>query len=224
MIQTRVVRPAPLIHAILAIGVAAVLGLASPAAKAMTFEPLTGPAECADRQCILAAGTVDKASVGAFRELVRAQGVGPGSLVVLNSEGGYLLYGIQLGEEIRRAGFATAVNRYDPAAGVLAPADCASACALAFLGGVRREVAAGSRVGVHQIYANLQARDGLSVGDVQFLTSLTAMHIDNMGGGVGILIEALRTPPDAVHWFSGPELSRLAVVTAGRSPMTLASN
>ena len=93
----------------------------------------------------------------------------------------------------------------------------------AFLGGVRRDVAPGSRVGVHQIYGNVQARDGVSVGDVQLLTSLTAMHIDNMGGGIGILIEALRTPPETVHWFSGAELSRLAVVTR-RSDLTLASN
>ena len=223
MAQARAKRSASFIRPLMAGVLAALLGLCAPSARAMTFETLSGSAECVVRQCVLASGPVDKASVGAFLQLVRERRIAPGAVVLLNSEGGYLLYGIRLGEEIRRAGFATAVNRYDAAAQVLVPADCASACAFAFLGGVERDVAPGSRVGVHQIYANVEARDGLSVGDVQFLTSLTAMHIDNMGGGVGILIEALRTPPDVVHWFSDPELSRLAVTTA-HAAMTLASN
>jgi hypothetical protein len=93
-----------------------------------------------------------------------------------------------------------------------------------FLGGVERTVYDGSRVGVHQIYANLQARDALSVGDVQFLTSLCAMHIDHMGGGVGILVEALRTPPEAVHWFSAEEMARLQLVTPARTLTLAAAN
>ena len=216
-------RTAAVIHAIVVVILTALCALQATAAQAMTFETLSGPRECAERPCVLASGSVDKTTVAAFLSFIRAQHIAPGALVVLDSEGGYLLQGIRLGEEIRRAGFATAVNRYDAAAQAFATADCASACVFAFLGGVRRDVAPGSRVGVHQIYGNVQARDGVSVGDVQLLTSLTTMHIDNMGGGIGILIEALRTPPETVHWFSGAELSRLAVVTR-RSDLTLASN
>ena len=223
MYPARPRRSVSVVHAILAALVTALCVLQAPAAQAMSFELVSGPSECAARPCILASGAVEKATAAAFVGFIRAQHVAPGALVVLNSEGGYLLQGIRLGEEIRRAGLTTAVNRYDAAAQAFVPGDCASACAFAFLGGVRRDVGPGSRIGVHQIYANLQANDGISVGDVQMLTSLTAMHIDNMGGNVGILIEALRTPPEQVHWFSGAELGRLAIVTR-RGDLTLASN
>jgi hypothetical protein len=193
------------------------------AAEAMTFQKITGPAECAQRECVLASGQVDDHTIAGFRDLVRGHRVAPGALLVLDSKGGVLLYAIRLGEEVRKAGFSTTVATYEPGAAALQPGECSSACAFVFLGGVERAVFEGSKVGVHQIYGNLQARDGLSVGDVQFLTSLCAMHIDNMGAHVGILIEALRTPPEEVHWFSSEEMVRLAVITP-RRPLTLAAN
>jgi len=202
----------------------AVCSFKATPADAMTFQQVSGPVECAKRDCILASGLVDGQTQGAFRELVRSRHIAPGALVILDSEGGVLLYALRVGEDIRKAGFSTVVGGVDGLSGEIRPAECASACAFMFLGGVERAVAIGSKVGVHQIYANLQARDGLSVGDVQYLTSLCAMHIDSMGGGVGILVEALRTPPQGVHWFSTEELSRLAVVTPRRSNLTLASN
>jgi hypothetical protein len=205
---------------------AAVIGLMAfkaSAAQAMTFQRITGPSECIVRECVLASGPVDHQAIGGFQELVRSRHIAPGALLVLNSQGGVLLYALRLGEEVRKAGFSTTVGVYEPGAAELQPAECSSACAFVFLGGIERGVPAGSKVGVHQIYANLQARDGLSVGDVQFLTSLCAMHIDNMGGNVGILVEALRTPPEAVHWFSGEELVRLSLVTP-HTPLTLAAN
>jgi hypothetical protein len=199
------------------------LAFKAPAAEAMTFQKIVGPAECAQRECVLASGPVDRQSIAGFQEMVRTHRIAPGALLVLNSQGGVLLYAIRLGEEVRKAGFSTTVAAYEPGAAELQPGECSSACAFVFLGGVERAVFDGSKVGVHQIYANLQARDGLSVGDVQLLTSLCAMHIDNMGGGVGILIEALRTPPEEVHWFSIEEMTRLAVTTPRRA-LTLAAN
>lgn len=199
-----------------------VMAFKASAAQAMTFQKISGPAECAQRECVLAAGPVDRQSIASFQEMVRGHHIAPGALLVLNSQGGVLLYAIRLGEEVRKAGFSTTVAAYEPGAPVLQPAECSSACAFVFLGGVERAVLEGSRVGVHQIYANLQARDGLSVGDVQLLTSLCAMHIDNMGARVGILVEALRTPPEEVHWFSAEEMARWAVTTP-RPVLTLAA-
>jgi hypothetical protein len=202
----------------------AFLGLRAPAAEAMTFQKLTGPAECAPRECILASGPIDRDAISGFEAMVRAEHVRPGALLVLNSQGGVLLYAIRLGEEVRKVGLSTTVASYEPGSAELEPAECSSACAFVFLGGVERTVYDGSRVGVHQIYANLQARDALSVGDVQFLTSLCAMHIDHMGGGVGILVQALRTPPEAVHWFSADELARLQLTTPARTLTLAAAN
>ena len=203
----------------------ATLGLwaAAQPAAAMTFRTITGPEACAERGCILAEGMIDQKSSGDLARFVRDNHVQPGALVVLNSEGGVLLYGLSLGQTIRRAGLSTTVQAYDAAAHEFrAGGECASACAFTFLGGVRRDVGQGSRIGVHQIYANPAARDGLSVGDAQWLAAQTAEHVDRMGGAVGILIEALRTAPDHIHWFSERELTSLRVVTAGA--MVVASN
>lgn len=198
--------------------------LATPAA-AMTFQRVEGPVECAARDCVLASGDIDKGSVGEFRAFAQANHIRPGALYILNSEGGVLMYGLALGDQIRKAGFSTTVQAYDPASGRLGRgAECASACVFAFLGGVERSVGEGSRIGVHQIYANLQARDSLSVADAQWLTALTASHIDRMGGSVEILVIALQTPPTGIHWFSGPELGQLNVITASARAITLASN
>jgi hypothetical protein len=200
------------------------LGLwaAAKPAAAMTFQTITGPEACAERGCILAEGMIDQKSSGDLARFIRDNHVKAGALVVLNSEGGVLLYGLSLGQTIRRAGLSTTVQAYDAATRQFRAGECASACAFTFLGGVQRDVGEGSRIGVHQIYANPTARDGLSVGDAQWLAAQTAEHVDRMGGAVGILVEALRTAPDHIHWFSERELTSLRVVTSGA--LVLASN
>ena len=194
---------------------AVLLTFATPAA-AMTFEMISG---CGGKTCILASGLIDKDSVGDFQAFAKKHQVAPGAVVALNSEGGVLLYGLALGDQIRKAGLSTTLQ--DSASGQ--PAECASACVFTFMGGVERSVGKGARVGVHQIYSDTKARDSLSVSDAQYLTSLVALHIDRMGGRLGILILALRTSPDSIHWFSASELSSLSVTTADR-PTQLASN
>lgn len=181
----------------------------------MTFEMISG---CGGKTCILASGLIDKDSVGDFQAFAKKHQVAPGAVVALNSEGGVLLYGLALGDQIRKAGLSTTLQ--DSASG---PSECASACVFTFMGGVERSVGKGARVGVHQIYSDTKARDSLSVSDAQYLTSLVALHIDKMGGRLGILILALRTSPESIHWFSASELSTLSVTTADRQ-LQLASN
>jgi hypothetical protein len=202
-----------------AFGLAAILLTFATPAAAMTFEMITGASACGGKTCILASGLIDKDSVGQFQAFTKKHQVAPGAVVALNSEGGVLLYGLALGDQIRKAGFSTTLQ--DSASGQ--PSECASACVFTFMGGVERTVGKGARVGVHQIYSDTQARDSLSVSDAQYLTSLVALHIDRMGGRLGILILALRTSPDAIHWFSASELSGLSVTTVDR-PTQLASN
>jgi hypothetical protein len=65
------------------------------------------------------------------------------AIVLFDSPGGNVLAGISIGKTLRRKGFVSAV----PAA-----AQCASACALAWLGGTERMMAEDSRVGFHGAY------------------------------------------------------------------------
>jgi hypothetical protein len=64
----------------------------------------------------------------------------PKAIVALKSPGGSAFTGIHLGEMIRRKNFDTAVPDN---------AMCASACAVAWLGGVRRFAGAGAKIGFH---------------------------------------------------------------------------
>jgi hypothetical protein len=132
------------------LGLLAVLAAPSTA-YAMTFERLNIGA-CAARQCVLAKGTIDKASHEQFKAFVRGAGLTEGAIIFLDSPGGSHVAGIALGREIRKRGLNTFVSSYSPAKGAsFIDADCASACVSMFLGGVQRGVGLRSRLGVHQI-------------------------------------------------------------------------
>src|SRR5215510_13776771 len=65
------------------------------------------------------------------------------AIVSFRSDGGSVVAGIQIGESIRLKGFSTVVP---------GNARCASACALAWLGGNRRFMTSESRIGFHAAY------------------------------------------------------------------------
>jgi len=182
-------------------------------AKAMTFELIAEPQACAERVCILASGEIDDRAAQDFSAFLKAQRVGAGALVVLNSPGGDLLQSLVLGNKIRAAGLATTVVRYDRAAQQFRPGGvCASACAYAFLGGVERTVGEGARIGVHQIFLADQTQ-AMSAADGLELMSLVAVHVNRLCGNLDLLIPTMKTRPQDMHWLSAGELTRYAVVT-----------
>ncbi|MQX01383.1 hypothetical protein [Sinorhizobium meliloti] len=78
-------------------------------------------------------------------------------IVSLDSPGGSLVDGIEIGQFIRKNGAHTEVRRYSGEIPgryreELSSAECYSACALAFMGGVEREVADDGKIGFHQFY------------------------------------------------------------------------
>ncbi|MGH7121017.1 MAG: hypothetical protein ACREFP_18850 [Acetobacteraceae bacterium] len=82
-----------------------------------------------------------------------------GTQVYLFSGGGDLDQGLALGETIRKFGFATVVGVPVASNGLLfpprdEPGGCASACTFAFLGGIARTVAPGSKFLVHRFFYN----------------------------------------------------------------------
>src|ERR1700712_1278921 len=93
-----------------AFGLAAILLTFATPATAMTFEMITGASGCGGRTCILASGLIDKDSVGQFQAFTKKHQVAPGAVVALNSEGGVLLFGLALGDQIRKAGFSTTLQ------------------------------------------------------------------------------------------------------------------
>jgi hypothetical protein len=207
------VLPIPQAHQI-ALALTALILLAATPAAAMTFETITGPDACAGRTCILANGDIDKDSGDQFATFLRTNKIGAGGLVVLNSQGGHLLQSLTLGNEIRQAGLSTTVASFDRATSRFRTGGrCASACAYAFLGGVKRYVELGAKIGVHQVF-NLGDASSLSAADGQWLMSMVAAHVSRLCGNLDVLIPALRTRPDDMHWLTARELSQDTVITA----------
>lgn len=148
----------------------------------------------------------------------------PRAAVLFESPGGNLMAGLRMGETIRRMGYST---------GVAPGTRCASACALAWLGGVSRFMSARSIVGFHAAYnpddgsvnapANAlvgayAASLGLSRPAILFITSAQPKDMKwlspEMANGLGIAVTVLEvestqaTPPPAalppvLHYVTG---------------------
>lgn len=106
--------------------------------------------------------------------------------VLLDSPGGSLIGGLELGWKIRSLDFATRVQRYDASEDLIYPGECFSACALAFLGGERRTIDEDAAIGFHQFSGGLAIGDpqkafNQAQSDAQILSTLVLKHIMEMG-------------------------------------------
>ena len=183
-------------------------------AHAMTFERVDGAHICKIDPCVLATGEIEKDTAGQFRTFIKQADIHAGATVVFDSPGGMLLESLALGRAIREAGLYTAIGRYDRATGEFTTgAQCVSACAYAFLGGLQREVGAKARIGVHQFAALPGEPDSLDASDAQALMGLISAYLNRMVGKSELLVLAAETPPTDAHWLSSRELRNCAVVT-----------
>lgn len=195
------------------LAVACLMG-APGGATAMTFERITTSAACHASTCVLASGEIDRDTAAHFKAFIRFHGVQPGSVVVFDSSGGVLLQSLALGEAIRAARLYTTVGRYDRATHrFVTGAECVSACAYAFLGGVEREVAEHARLGVHQFSWEASDEPELSISDAQSLMGLIQIYTEKMLGAAAVVTLAARTRPQDTYWLSQPELRKYRVVT-----------
>lgn len=200
--------------AITAVVAAVTLILAPAGAHAMTFERVDGAQICKADPCVLATGEIEKDTAGQFRTFVRQSGIHAGATVVFDSPGGMLLESLALGRAIREAGLYTAIGRYDRTTGLFTTgAQCVSACAYAFLGGVQREVGGRARFGVHQFAALPGQPESLNAADAQALMGLISAYMNRMVGKSELLVLAAATPATDAHWLSSRELRNCAVVT-----------
>jgi hypothetical protein len=126
--------------------------------------------------------------------------------VIFNSPGGNVSKAMELGRMIRTLGLSTLQAR---------ALDCASACALAFLGGVSRYAEPGA-LGVHR--ASFNAGSGLSVDDavseVQKLTAEVIEYMIEMGVDPALLRLSLKYDTDDIRYLSKSEMQQYRVVTA----------
>jgi len=212
------------LSACLAVGLLA-LTIAARAAPALA----QAPASTAEREATLTVTVVPRSASGAFRDttlvyldgridagapdrLSKAlDGINGRTAIWLNSAGGNLFAGMQLGRIIRRHGAST--NIID--ARTLLPGRCYSACSLAFLGGVYRFGDNGARYGVHS--ASLGPA-GESADRVSDLSGAVGSYIREMDVDVRLLDLWTKARPDQMYVLSRKEAEDLGVVNNGRKP------
>ncbi len=127
------------------------------AARAMSFSFVPLSINNCTTDCpkvIVAQGDMYFDDIGTLVETIRAgiqrdKNIRP--VVILSSNGGNLAAGYGIGEVLRSIKATVIVARVVPSGNgyALAPGGCASACVFSLMGGVKRVVPEGSKVGVH---------------------------------------------------------------------------
>ncbi|CDN57055.1 Putative periplasmic protein (plasmid) [Neorhizobium galegae bv. officinalis bv. officinalis str. HAMBI 1141] len=135
-----------------------------------------------------------------FVTAVRASGA---TVIFFNSTGGNVKKAMELGRAIRLLKMTTVQLRGD---------ECASACSLAFLGGIERYAQPGS-IGVHK--SSFADTSGLTVEEavstVQQLTAEVMTYIMEMGVDPALLTLALQYDSNDIRYLSGSEMLKLRV-------------
>lgn len=196
------------------------LVICSSAAAALDFSDHFNGAMRIDGEStwIAAEGTFEDGDASKFERFLEGHSIWKNQRIVLNSGGGNVLEGIKIGQIIRRKAFRTAVAKSAKTGefSEVQPGICASACVLAFAGGVERGASEGSKIGVHQMswnYDNIAGGKEITVEDLkgnmsvtQFLLGLTLTHFMEMGIDPSILPLMVATSPNDIRWLTESEV------------------
>jgi len=118
------------------------------------------------------------------------------AMVRFQSNGGSVVTGIQIGEMIRLKDFHTLVPT---------GARCASACALAWLGGTHRFMGPGARIGLHAA-SDPKSGQVTGVGN-----ALLGAYLHRVGLPYSAVIYVVQARPDSVIWLSFADARRLGI-------------
>lgn len=131
-------------------------------------------------------GTFNEGDDATFRKLAATI---DRAVVVLNSGGGNLQAGLEIGRAIRLRGFATAV-----------PADalCASACALTWLAGSPRLLDDRSKLGFHAAYRLVNGQ----ASEYGAANALVGAYLNQLGLNDKAVVYVTSAPPEGVEWLT----------------------
>jgi hypothetical protein len=211
-----------------------VLSSAHVWAEPMTFELVSTRESCDQCTWIDASGVIDPSTPTALLKLLSEQEdsllTASGLSVRLNSEGGDLAAGLELGRTIRAAGLSTEVGStsFDPT-GVAVRSEtgtCESACAYAFLGGQQRTLGEDSQLGFHQFFDRdiLSSRDASAFAGIdqlrdQYVIGVLVSYMVEMGVSAELIGIASSAGPEAMHYLSLEEATKLNVTTSDPGPV-----
>jgi hypothetical protein len=127
-------------------------------------------------------------------------------IITFDSPGGSIETAIHLGHVIRAMGLSTIQLR---------KLECASACSLAFVGGVLRSADPGS-IGVHRtsFAPDTTINRDAAVAGVQAVTAEIIAYLDEMGVDPKLLAFSLRYDESDIRYLSASEMAELHVTTS----------
>jgi ATP-dependent protease ClpP protease subunit len=165
-------------------------------------------ARASDGTCVVGLqGAITTDAAPRFRDVIlKAAAAGcEKPWLLLESPGGLLFDALDLGLEIRRAGFRT-----------IARSSCASACSMLFVAGSERIlVGSGARIGLHQSARNRRNNrvcdpttySSASREMAGYLQTVIPQHADEL------MKIILQTPCDTIEWVSGQRALDLGIAT-----------
>ncbi|MBY5751447.1 hypothetical protein [Rhizobium leguminosarum] len=182
---------------------AALLGLAGPRPAEAQLAYEMHSTDTGSRFVIVSGSFDHVDDLSKFEDLVAREHP---TAVGFNSPGGNVVKALELGRLIRSAGLSTLQVRQ---------LECASACSLAFMGGVRRFAEPGS-LGVHK--SSFSDSEGVPVADavseIQHLTAEIIGYMTEMGVDPSLLQLAFSYNSDDIRYLSGSEMSRYKLTTS----------
>ena len=146
-----------------------------------------------------------------------------GADVYINSPGGNLLAGMQIGRLIRRAGANTHIGTLvaDPSRSIggkqsvkYLPGNCLSACGLAFLGGVYRYGIKEGKYGVHRFSSSSEPKSS-DMDAAQIISAAVGTYIREMDVDPGLFDLMVQEGKDDIRILSDAEMTGLNVTNNG---------
>jgi ATP-dependent protease ClpP protease subunit len=123
------------------------------------------------------------------------------AMVALHSPGGNVKAGIEIGKAVRLKEYITAVSP---------DASCASACALIWLGGMKRFMAKGAQVGFHAAYIE----DNSGKRESGMANALIGAYLNQLGLSQRAIQYITFTPPDGIQWLTAADANKYGIDVA----------
>jgi hypothetical protein len=120
------------------------------------------------------------------------------AVVVFQSRGGNLVAGIEIGKAIHLKGFSTLVPD---------GMQCASACALAWLGGSTRLMGTAARVGFHAVYTDNNGQPSVSSAG----NAIVGVYLNQLGLPNSAVIYITSAAPNEMQWLTFSDAQRYGI-------------
>jgi hypothetical protein len=196
-------------------------------AKSMDFKliPPNQPIEVfGNAWQIFADGELDLQSAEKLKQLIITNKIPERSRIYINSNGGSLSGGVELGKLIREKGLYTNVGKLDGVKEeskikgitwkepLISPASCMSACVLSYMGGEFRFLLDKSSLGVHRFYSG----NGVIDSDItQIASSYVLQYISSMGVNESLFHEMAKAGKDEINILPKTLSNKLNLVNEG---------